>query len=105
MASGEFARHKRAGIEYEVGTLKHFATAHRHQVGVARTGTHNLDVSLLVTQMLAVDGYSGSPILAFYLGNNQLAIIRAQNRRRLTHAGSAHMFCYGVTWSWHIHRL
>ena len=45
-ACGELTRHKAASVEDEVGTLKKLPSSHTDEVGVARTCTHYLYVSL-----------------------------------------------------------
>ena len=93
---GEFTWHERTCIEDQVGPFQHLAPTHRHQVGVARPGAHNLDKTFLLAQMLMVDGQRNGEILALDFGDNQFAVIGAQDGRCLTHAGRAHVLLHRV---------
>ena len=64
VAVGELAGHEAARIENQVGPLQHLPASHGYQVGVARAGSHNLDVAL--AQMTAVDGQCGGEVLPFH---------------------------------------
>ena len=81
--------HQAAGIEYEVGLLKEPPSAHAHQLRVARTCPHNLDVTMLGRFLR---GYSkrvvASAEAAFLLFHAKRTL---QSSCSLSHARAAHL--------------
>ena len=102
VAVGELAGHEAARIENQVGPLQHLPASHGYQVGVARSGPHNLDVAL--AQMTAVDGQCGGEVLSFHFFNHQLTVLRAEDGGSLTDAGRTHVGSYHVAGVGHLDR-
>ena len=92
MAIRQSLRYQRASIENKVCTLEHLTTSHTDQVRIARTCTYYLDMTSLLAQILVVDGESCRPVLTFYLGDNEFAMIRAKDGSSLADGGRTYVF-------------
>ena len=95
--------HQRTCIKDEVCLLQHLPSANTHQIGVARSCTHNLNVTM--TEVLVVDGNSEGIILvcAFLFGNQEGAVVGSEKGCGFTDTGGAHMLSDSIAGRGYFH--